>query len=106
MAKNLQTVARRALTPCAGDAAFRFADGQLARDLQDLRRRLADASPHLVDHHRDHYHNWINDVLGDPALARKLARLSRERRHTPETYRQQALQIIDERINKLRERVI
>lgn len=106
MAKNLQTVARRALTPCAGENAFRFADGQYARDLMDLRRRLADASPHLVEHHREHYHQWINDVLGDPALARKMARLSAERRVQQEAFRKEALALLDERIGKLRERVV
>jgi hypothetical protein len=106
MAKNLQTVARRALTPCAGEHAFRFSDGQLARDLQDLRRRIAEASPHLVEHHREHYHHWIGDVLGDPALARKMARLAAQRRLSQDAYRREAVLLLDERIGKLRERVV
>lgn len=106
MAKNLQTVARRALTPCAAEHAFRFADGGHARDLGELRRRLETASPHLVEHHRPHYHHWILDILGDPALARKTQRLANQTRITQDAYQRELLTLLDERIGKLRERVV
>lgn len=106
MAKNLQTVARRALTPCAVEHAFRFADGGHARDLGELRRRLQGASPHLVEHHREHYHAWVNDILGDPALARKIQRIANQPRLSADEYQKQLLGVLDERIGKLRERVV
>lgn len=105
MAKNLQTVARRALTPCATTDAFRFADGHAARDLTDLRYAVNAKSPLLVVHHREQYAPWVERVLGDPALARRIERLSRQRAE-PETYRSELSVVLDERIGKLRDRVL
>lgn len=105
MAKNLQTVARRALTPCAAQEAFRFADGGSARDLRELRHAVGTKSAYLVEHHRPHYHAWIERTLGDPALARRLERLAR-RRLEGEAYRAELGAILDERIGKLRDRVV
>lgn len=106
MAKNLQTVARRALTPCANGDAFRFADGTSVRDLAGLRHAIAHKSAYLVQHHRHEYHDWILAVLGDPALARKLERLAGRKLATGEAYREEVLAIMDERIGKLRTRVV
>jgi len=106
MAKNLQTVARRALTPCAGSDAYRFADGSSVRDLNEFRHAIASKSPSLVQHHRDHYARWLLDILGDPALARKVERLATKRGWDNETYRAQLLVILDERLGKLRTRVM
>jgi exonuclease VII large subunit len=108
MAKNLQTVARRALTPCAAAEAFRFADGTLARDLADLRHAIATKSAHLVAHHRAEYHAWVERVLGDPALARRLERLARvpALRSDPEAFRRELGSLLDERLGKLRDRVL
>lgn len=106
MAKNLQTVARRALTPCAGSDAFRFSDGATTRDLGELRQAVATKSAYLVAHHRADYHGWVLRVLGDPALARKLERLSTRRAITPEAYRSELVATLDERIGKLRLRVV
>lgn len=106
MAKNLQTVARRALTPCAGSDAFRFADASAARDLGELRHILSLRSLHLVAHHAEHYHAWIRDILGDPALARKVERLAPRAREEPEDYRRELLATLDERIGQLRLRVL
>lgn len=105
MAKNLQTVARRALTPCAASDAFRFADGASARDLADLRHHVAQKSPYLVTHHRNAYAPWVERILGDPALARRIENLA----HRPpqgDAYRTELLTILDERIVKLRDRVL
>ncbi|HWH08802.1 MAG TPA: hypothetical protein VNX21_06345 [Candidatus Thermoplasmatota archaeon] len=107
MAKNLQTVARRALTPCAAMDAFRFADGAVARDLADLRHAVGTKSAYLVEHHRDQYAPWVERVLGDPALARRIERLARARRGAePESYRGELALVLDERIGKLRDRVL
>ena len=109
MAKNLQTVARRALTPCAATDAFRFADGAAARDLADLRHAVASKSAYLVQHHREEYAAWVERVLGDPALARRLERLARVKRGMgaePEVYRLELSAVLDERIGKLRDRVL
>lgn len=106
MAKNLQTVARRALTPCAGSDAFRFSDGTLVRDLNELRHALATKSPSLVHHHKASYHGWILRVLGDPALARKVERVSEKRWGDNESYRGELVAILDERLGKLKTRVI
>ena len=107
MAKNLQTVARRALTPCAASDAFRFADGSAARELADLRQLVATKSAYLVEHHRAEYPTWVERILGDPALARKVERLARRRPDAaPMGYREELLAVLDERIGKLRERVM
>lgn len=105
MAKNLQTVARRALTPCAASDAFRFADGQIARDLADLQHAVTGKSAHLILHHREQYADWVERILGDPALARRIERLSR-RRVEPERYRDELSVVLGERIGKLRDRVL
>jgi Family of unknown function (DUF5752) len=106
MAKNLQTVARRALTPCAGDEAFRFADGGAARDLAGLRHAVAGKSGHLVAHHRAEYAAWIERVLGDPALSKRIERLARRPVRDVEAFRQELLSVLEDRLGKLRERVI
>jgi hypothetical protein len=107
VAKNLQTVARRALTPCAATDAFRFADGATARDLAEMRNAIATKSAHLVAHHREQYSTWVERILGDPALARRIERLGRlARRLDLETYRLDLVAILDERIGKLRDRVL
>lgn len=106
MAKNLQTVARRALTPCGGNDAFRFADGTTARDLGEFRQHVGGKSPYLVAHHRDHYHHWIRDILGDPALSRKVERLGVKRTLDGEAYQKDLISVLDERIGKLRERIV
>lgn len=106
MAKNLQTVARRALTPCAGSDAFRFADGTASRDLMDLRHALASKSSSLVNHHRAEYAPWVDGVLGDPALARKMARLAAKKTLAGEPFRGALLEVVDERLGKLRTRVV
>lgn len=109
MAKNLQTVARRALTPCAAVDAFRFADGASARDLADLRHAVALKSAYLVQHHRDQYAPWVEKILGDPALARRIERIGRQRRGPgaePEGYRAELAAVLEERIGKLRDRVL
>lgn len=109
LAKNLQTVARRALTPCAAADAFRFADGAVARDLADLRHAVSSKSAYLVEHHREQYAPWVERVLGDPALARRIERLARVKRglgHEPERYRGELAVVLDERIGKLRDRVL
>jgi hypothetical protein len=92
------------LTPCSAADAFRFADGSSARDLADLRHAVATKSPHLVAHHREHYHAWVERVLGDPALARRIERLAR-RRALVEEYRGELSALLDERVGKLRDRV-
>lgn len=106
MAKNLQTVARRALTPCAGSDAFRFADGTACRELADLRHALATKSPALITHHRAAYAPWIETVLGDPALSRRVARIASRRALEGDDLRRELLVVLDERIGKLRTRVI
>ena len=106
MAKNLQTVARRALTPCAGSDAFRFADGTTVRDLNELRHAIASKSASLVQHHRDQYAAWLHNVLGDPALARKVERFAPKRGWDNDTYKAQLLEVLDERLGKLKTRVL
>ena len=106
MAKNLQTVARRALTPCAGSDAFRFADGATVRDLNELRHAIAAKSASLVQHHREHYAPWIQRILGDPALSRKVERLAGRRLLENEAFKVELLVILDERLGKLRTRVL
>ncbi|HVM45278.1 MAG TPA: hypothetical protein VM582_05030 [Candidatus Thermoplasmatota archaeon] len=106
MAKNLQTVARRALTPCAGSDAFRFADGTMVRDLNEFRHAIATKSASLVHHHREAYAHWIHDVLGDPALARKVERVSHKRALDNLGYQAELLAVLDERLGKLKLRVL
>lgn len=106
MAKNLQTVARRALTPCAGSDAFRFADGTNVRDLNEFRHAIATKSASLVQFHKETYHTWLQSVLGDPALARKVERLGQRRTLEHDAFREQLLLVIDERLGKLRLRVL
>ena len=106
MAKNLQTVARRALTPCAGSDAFRFADGTMVRDLNEFRHAIATKSASLVHHHRGQYGPWLHDILGDPALARKVERLTNKRVLADPGYQAELLGVLDERLGKLRMRVL
>lgn len=106
MAKNLQTVARRALTPCAGNDAFRFADGTSVRDLNELRHAVAAKSTSLVAHHRAQYADWVLRVLGDPALARKVERVGERRHLESEAYRHELVAVLDERLGKLKTRVV
>lgn len=106
LAKNLQTVARRALTPCAGSDAFRFADGSTVRDLNEFQHALAAKSPSLVAYHRAQYHAWVQNVLGDPALARKVERLAARRTVEPESYRRELVAVLDDRLGKLRTRMV
>jgi len=106
MAKNLQTVARRALTPCAGDEAFRFADGAAARDLADLHHAIGAKTGHLVAHHRADYAPWVERILGDPALSRRIERLARRPMRDVEAFRAELLLILGERLGKLRQRVL
>lgn len=106
MAKNLQTVARRALTPCAGAEAFRFADGTQARDLADLHHAVGAKSGHLVAHHRAEYATWIERILGDPALSKRIDRLGRRPVRDVESYRSELLFVLGDRLGKLRERVL
>lgn len=106
MAKNLQTVARRALTPCAGSDAFRFADGSMVRDLNEFRHAIATKSPSLVHHHREQYGAWLHDVLGDRALARKVERASSKRTLDSQGYQSELVAILDARLGKLRLRVL
>lgn len=106
MAKNLQTVARRALTPCAGSDAFRFADGAMVRDLNEFRHAVATKSSSLVHHHREQYGAWLHGVLGDPALARKVARVATKRTIEPSAYQHELLAILDDRLGKLKLRVL
>lgn len=101
MAKNLHTVARRALTPCAVVDGFRFADGWAARDLSGLRHAVATKSASLVAFHRAQYAPWIERVLGDPALARKVARVASRKTIPNEALRAEILAVIDERLGKL-----
>lgn len=106
MAKNLQTVARRALTPCAGNDAFRFADGATVRDLNELRHAIATKSPSLVHHHRLQYHLWVHAVLGDPALARKVERVGTKRHTDTAGFQHELIEVLDERLGKLKTRVL
>lgn len=106
MAKNLQTVARRALTPCAGSDAFRFADGALVRDLNELRHAIASKSASLVHHHKAQYAPWVQGILGDPALARKVERVSLRVSLENSAYQAELVSILDERLGKLRTRVL
>jgi len=106
MAKNLQTVARRALTPCAGSDAFRFADGATVRDLSEMRHAIASKSASLVQHHRGSYAPWIQQILGDPALARKVERLTTRRTMGNEAFKVELVATLDERLGKLRTRVL
>lgn len=99
-------MARRALTPCAGSEAFRFADGTACRELADLRHAVAAKSPALVTHHRHEYAPWIETVLGDPALSRRIARLGAKKMLEGEDLRRELLAALDERIGKLRTRVV
>ncbi|HUR68193.1 MAG TPA: hypothetical protein VM370_03035 [Candidatus Thermoplasmatota archaeon] len=106
MAKNLQTVARRALTPCAASDAFRFADGASVRDLNDFRHAIASKSASLVHFHKDQYGPWLHGILGDPALARKVERVGQRRSLDNPSYQNELLAILDERLGKLRTRVL
>lgn len=106
MAKNLQTVARRALTPCAGSDAFRFADGTTVRDLNEMRHGVASKSASLIAHHRAHFAPWLHTVLGDPALARKVERLTSKRGWDNDTLKAQLVEVLDERLGKLKTRVL
>lgn len=106
MAKNLQTVARRALTPCAGNDAFRFADGTTVRDLNEFRHAIATKSASLVAHHRLQYAIWVHGVLGDPALARKVERVSTKRHADTAAFQRELIEVLDERLGKLKTRVL
>lgn len=106
MAKNLQTVARRALTPCAGSDAFRFADGTTIRDLNELAHAIGTKSASLVHHHRAQYGAWVQGILGDPALARKVERLAAKRTLDMATFQRELLAVLDERLGKLKTRVL
>ena len=106
MAKNLQTVARRALTPCAGSDAFRFADGASVRDLNEFRHAIATKSASLVRFHAAQYGAWIQNVLGDPALSRKVERAGQRRTIENPAYQAELVSILDERLGKLKLRVL
>ena len=57
--------------------AFYCADGTVLKNLKELAGKLKTISPEVYAHHanahRNDFHNWIKEVYGNAALARKMA---------------------------------
>jgi hypothetical protein len=63
---------RFAHDPCPDELAFRFQNGARARSLDELRRTLATVPADVVQFHKDHFQQWVRDILLDPALAERI----------------------------------
>ena len=69
--KTENVPARHAFEPAPEERAFRFANGERARSLEELARLLPALPDHVLDYHRPHYAAWLADVVGDPPLAER-----------------------------------
>lgn len=66
------TAPPHAIDPAPEDQAFRFRNGDHARSLQEFVDVLQKLPADDVDYHRNHYHHWLNDVVGDEGFARRV----------------------------------
>jgi len=87
---------RHAFDPVAEDLAFRLHSGGVARSLEELEARLAEAPAAVAWYHRGHFAPWVRDVVGDEGLARRLEGFA----HTPdpEAYRDAVLGVLRTRL--------
>lgn len=63
---------KHATDPCPPEHAFRFSTGASARSLDEFRRVLGTVPPEVVQHHREHFHHWVRDILQAPDLAERV----------------------------------
>lgn len=91
---------RHAFDPVADDLAFRLQSGGVARSLEELEARLAEAPASVAWFHRAHFVPWVRDVVGDAPLARRLEAYA----DVPdaEAYHDAALGVLRTRLRALR----
>jgi hypothetical protein len=62
------------------DKVFRFSDGRVARNMQELAAALREMSDDVFDNHlngdKNDFSNWLSAVVGDTALAKDLRRVA------------------------------
>lgn len=58
--------------PCPQEQAFRFQNGAQARSLQEFTHTIDQVPPEVVQYHREHFHHWVKDILGDAPLAERV----------------------------------
>jgi hypothetical protein len=65
--------------------AFWFNNGFIARSLRDLVSGLESCSPETFSYHvneqKNDFANWVNDIVGDPVLAKRLKGCTDKKRY-------------------------
>lgn len=98
MVQKLATLAEKAFQPCAPERAFRFSNGAAAHTLAEFRDHLQGADLGTLQYHRNHYHHWIHDVLGDKTLATRVKMLGERRELHGDAYKEQIVDTVEERL--------
>lgn len=95
----------RQLEPCPEHLAFRFRDGQTARDLPSFRDLLRTGDLSTVEFHRNHFHFWLRDVLVEERLAKEAESLGGDPRISAERFRHDLLNATENRLGELQRNV-
>lgn len=88
----------RATSAVPEEKAFRWRDGRVSRDLPSFRADLQGADDATVEFHRNHFHFWLGEVLGEPVLAKQAESLGASARASAEALRHDLLSSIDNRL--------
>ena len=79
MAKTTRKNAVRFLSAVPEEYVFRCNDGRVMRDIKELAQALNDMSDETFAYHvnetKNDFGNWVQDVIGDKALASNLRKV-------------------------------
>ncbi len=97
---NKKEVYRARLKDVMAEMKFRCNDGSELTNLEELANALRSMPEETYNHHvteqKNDFSNWIRDCVQDAALAKQLIKV---------THKDQAQEIVQERIDWLRERI-
>jgi len=79
------------------ERAFRFQHGPAARSLDEFRDIVAQAPPHVVHYHREHFAPWLREVLHELPLARRLEGYAASP-PAPDVYKELVLDLVSRRV--------
>lgn len=82
------------------ERGFRFQHGPVARSLLQFRAIVAEAPPHVVFYHREHYAAWLRDILHELPLARRLEAYA-QTPPAPDVYREIVLDLVARRVGEM-----